>query len=101
MKVINNTVFLIQKNTIELRRKLENMGFEKNPFMSQEEYVDEKNYLALCYTEYDNESTNISFITANPNSVMANNSKYTINCGVNEDLFISYIESIKEKMEDH
>ena len=33
--------FHIEKNTVELRQKLENMGFEKNPFMSPEEYIDE------------------------------------------------------------
>ena len=100
MKVVTNKIFLIQKNTQDLRQKLEDMGFKKNPYMSHEEYVDEESYLALCYTEYDNEDTNISFITAKSNSVMAT-SRDTINCGDDEDLFIKYIESIKEKLEDH
>ena len=40
--------FYIEKNTVELRQKLESMGFEKNPFISPEEYVDENLFLVVC-----------------------------------------------------
>lgn len=40
--------FHIEKNTLELRQKLENMGFIKNPFISPEEYIDENLFLVVC-----------------------------------------------------
>lgn len=75
----------IEKNTVELRQKLENMGFEKNQFMSEEEYVDENLFLVVCS---DNSYNTI--ITAHPNSKIIL-PEYSIGCGIDEDIFFERI----------
>jgi hypothetical protein len=77
--------FHIEKNTVELRQKLENMGFEKNPFMNQEEYIDENLFLVVCS---DNEHNTI--VTAYPNSKIILH-EHSIGCGADEDLFFERI----------
>lgn len=77
--------FYIEKNTLELRQKLENMGFEKNPFMSPEEYTNENLFLVVCsYNGYN------TIITAYPDSKIIL-PEYSISCGVDEDIFFERI----------
>ena len=77
--------FHIEKNTVELRQKLESMGFEKNPFMSQEEYIDENLFLVVCSDNGYN-----TIVTAHPNSKIIS-PEYSISCGVDEDIFFERI----------
>lgn len=77
--------FHIEKNTVELRQKLENMGFEKNPFMSQEEYINENLFLVVCSDNGYN-----TIITAYPHSKIIL-SEYSIGCGIDEDIFFDRI----------
>ena len=77
--------FHIEKNTIELRQKLENIGFEKNPFMSTEEYIDENLFLVVCSDNGYN-----TIVTAYPSSKIIL-PEYSIGCGVNEDIFFERI----------
>lgn len=77
--------FYIEKNTVELRQKLENMGFEKNPFMSEEEYIDENLFLVVCSDNGYN-----TIVTAHPNSKIIL-SEYSIGCGADEDMFFKRI----------
>lgn len=77
--------FHIEKNTLELRQKLESMGFEKNPFMSEEEYIDENLFLSVCSDNGYN-----TIITAYPNSKITL-PEYSIGCGVDEDMFFDRI----------
>ena len=75
----------IEKNTVELRQKLESMGFEKNPFMSEEEYIDENLFLVVCSDNGYN-----TIITAHTNSKIIL-PEYSIGCGVDEDIFFERI----------
>ena len=77
--------FHIEKNTIELRQKLENMGFEKNPFMSPEEYIDEHLFLVVCLDNGHN-----TIVTAYPDSKMIL-SEHSIGCGRDENVFFKRI----------
>lgn len=77
--------FHIEKNTAELRQKLENMGFEKNPFMSPEEYIDENMFLVVC--SYNNHNT---IVTAYPDSKIIL-PEHSIGCDVDEDKFFERI----------
>ena len=77
--------FYIEKNTVELRQKLENMGFQRNPFMSSEEYIDENMFLVVCSDNGYN-----TVITAYPHSKIIL-PKYSIGCGVDEDMFFEKI----------
>ena len=77
--------FHIEKNTIELRQKLENIGFEKNPFMSTEEYIDENLFLVVCSDNGYN-----TIVTAYPSSKIIL-PEYSISCGVDEDMFFERI----------
>lgn len=87
--------FHIEKNTVELRQKLENMGFAKNRFMSQEEYIDENRFLVVCSDIGYN-----TIITAYPHSKIIL-PEYSIGCGVDEDKFFDkinkYINSYEYK----
>ena len=74
--------FYIEKNTVELRQKLESMGFEKNPFISPEEYVDENLFLVVCSDNGYN-----TILTAYPDSKIIL-PEYSIGCGIDEDIFI-------------
>lgn len=77
--------FYIEKNTSELRQKLENMGFQKNPFMSSEEYIDENLFLVVSlYNGYN------TIVTAHPHSKIIL-PEYSIGCGVDEDIFFERI----------
>jgi hypothetical protein len=77
--------FYIEKNTVEIRQKLENMGFEKNPFMSSEEYIDENLFLVVCsYNGYN------TIVTAHPNSKIIL-PEYSIGCGTDENIFFERI----------
>jgi hypothetical protein len=77
--------FHIEKNTVELRQKLENMGFEKNPFISTEEYIDENLFLVVCSDLGYN-----TILTAHPSSKIIL-PEYSIGCGTNEDIFFERI----------
>jgi DNA polymerase II large subunit len=77
--------FHIEKNTVELRQKLENMGFEKNPFMSHEEYINENLFLVVCSDNGYN-----TIVTAHPNSKIIL-PEHSISCGVDEDMFFGKI----------
>ena len=77
--------FHIEKNTVELRQKLENMGFQKNPFMSSEEYNDENLFLVVCSDNGYN-----TIVTAQPHSKIIL-PEYSISCGVDEDIFFERI----------
>ena len=77
--------FHIEKNTLELRQKLENMGFIKNPFISPEEYIDENLFLVVCSDlDYN------TIVTAYPSSKIIL-PEYSIGCGVDEDMFFEKI----------
>ena len=82
---MNRLRFHIEKNTAELRQKLENMGFEKNPFMSPEEYINENMFLVVCSDNGYN-----TIITAYPHSTIIL-PEYSISCGVDEDIFFERI----------
>ena len=77
--------FYIEKNTVELRQKLESMGFEKNPFISPEEYVDENLFLVVCSDNGYN-----TILTAYPDSKIIL-PEYSIGCGIDEDIFFERI----------
>ena len=77
--------FHIEKNTVELRQKLENMGFIKNPFISPEEYIDENLFLVVCSDLGYN-----TILTAYPSSKIIL-PEYSIGCGVDEDMFFERI----------
>lgn len=82
---MNDLRFYIEKNTVELRQKLENMGFEKNPFIDPEDYIDENLFLVVCsYNGYN------TIITAHPQSKIIL-PEYSIGCGVDEDIFFEKI----------
>ena len=77
--------FHIEKNTVEIRQKLENMGFKKNPFISHEEYIDENLFLVVCSDLGYN-----TIVTAYPSSKIIL-PEYSIGCGVDEDMFFEKI----------
>lgn len=77
--------FHIEKNNVELRQKLENMGFEKNPFMTPEEYIDENLFLVVCSDNGHN-----TIVTAYPHSKIIL-PEHSIGCGVDEDIFFERI----------
>ena len=77
--------FHIEKNTVELRQKLENMGFEKNPFVSLEEYIDENLFLVVCSDLGYN-----TILTAYPNSKILL-PEHSIGCGIDENMFFERI----------
>lgn len=77
--------FHIEKNTGELRQKLENMGFTKNPFVSPEEYIDENLFLVVCSDNGYN-----TIVTAYPNSKIIL-PEYSISCGIDENIFFERI----------
>ena len=85
--------FHIEKNTLELRQKLENMGFIKNPFISPEEYIDENLFLVVCSDLGYN-----TILTAYPSSKIIL-PEYSIGCGVDENMFfliiIKFIKFVK------
>ena len=80
--------FYIEKNTVELRQKLESMGFEKNPFISPEEYVDENLFLVVCSDNGYN-----TILTAYPDSKIIL-PEYSIGCGIDEDIFFERINNV-------
>ena len=82
---MNGLRFHIEKNTPELRRKLENMWFQRNPFMSSEEYIDENMFLVVCSDNGYN-----TIVTAYPDSKIIL-PEYSIGCGVDEDIFFERI----------
>lgn len=77
--------FHIEKNTPEIRQKLESMGFQKNPFISPEEYIDENLFLVVCSDLGYN-----TIVTAYPSSKIVL-SEYSIGCGKDEDMFFKKI----------
>lgn len=77
--------FHIEKNTVELRQKLENMGFEKNPYMSLEEYTAENLFLVVCSDNGHN-----TIVTAHQKSKIIL-PEYSIGCGTDEDIFFERI----------
>ena len=77
--------FYIEKNTPELRQKLESMGFTKNPFISQENYIDENMFLVVCSDLGYN-----TIIPAYPSSKIVL-PEYSIGCGKDEDMFFKKI----------
>ena len=77
--------FHIEKNTPEIRQKLESMGFQKNPFISPEEYIDENLFLVVCSDLGYN-----TIVTAYPSSKIVLPG-YSIGCGKDEDMFFNKI----------
>lgn len=83
-----NRIYLIRKNTPELRKKLEDFGFEKNKFMNKQEYEDPSLYLSFIvyYEEWVP-----SILTCKYDSKLAN-SNVTVDCGTDEGLFLNCAE---------
>ena len=85
-------IYLIRKNTPELRNKLEDFGFEKNQYMSDYEYEDPSKYLTFIY---DKPEWVPQILVSCTNSILII-SPVTVDCGTDESLFLSCAEMYKK-----
>lgn len=88
-----NRIYLIRKNTPELRKCLEDFGFEKNSYMNSYEYEDSSKY--LLFTVYEDDMYNPSILTCLTNSTIVQ-SPVTVDCGTDDVFFLSCAEIYRQ-----